>query len=78
MSSYQRVGWTNTPQNVHSSKGLFTTPLKELTMTTIDIVVPRHIWKAGGRTYDKWVWETYGRYLKAGEPVNLKVRMGWR
>ena len=47
-------------------------------MTTIDIVVPRHIWKAGGKTYDKWVWETYGRYLKAGEPVNLKVRMGWR
>lgn len=47
-------------------------------MNTIDIVVPRHIWKGDRAIYQRWIWETYGRYLNKDAPVNLKVRMGWR
>ena len=47
-------------------------------MTTIDITVPRHIWKGPDHRYHKWLWETYGRYLKAGDEFTLRIRLSWR
>ena len=47
-------------------------------MTTIDIVVPRRIWKGDPAVYQRWIWETYGRYLRESKSFNLKIRLGWR
>ena len=47
-------------------------------MTTIDIEVPRHIWKGRDVDYHKWIWETYGRYIKPGQEINLRIRLSWR
>ena len=47
----------------------------------IRITVPKYIW-IDERRYARWIWETYGRYLKpngsgASAELDLQINLRW-
>ena len=45
-------------------------------MNKVDVTCPRAVWSDPIR-YQRWCWETYGRYVNTDQPIEIKVRFRW-